>query len=191
MSHILVLDQNIVNFFFDIGQRSNLLFNFLKFLGIYGIYLIPLFLIVFWFRGSNKIALLAVIAGLISWQLFAKIAGHLINRPRPFLEINFGKELLFWRPTYSFPSDHAAFLGGVAIILLFSKYKKVGIWFLIGSFIISLPRIFLGFHFLSDIISGFALGMFIGWLIWFIREPLEKYIINPVVEIAQKLRLAS
>lgn len=61
----------------------------------------------------------------------------------------------------SFPSDHATLFFGLATGLLFAS-RTVGI-FAIGytALFISLPRIYLGFHYPTDIFAGAAIGALI------------------------------
>jgi undecaprenyl-diphosphatase len=65
-------------------------------------------------------------------------------------------ELHHWS---SFPSDHAAIFFAMAMGVWF-RFRKLG-WVLLGwsIVVISLPRLYLGLHYPSDILGGAALGM--------------------------------
>jgi undecaprenyl-diphosphatase len=64
----------------------------------------------------------------------------------------------------SFPSDHAVLFFAIATGFMFIS-KKVGAFFLIYSLlIISLPRIYLGLHYPTDILMGAAIGIGFGWV---------------------------
>jgi undecaprenyl-diphosphatase len=64
----------------------------------------------------------------------------------------------------SFPSDHAVMFFALATGLLFVS-KKAGIFaFIYVTLFISLPRIYLGFHYPTDIIAGAFIGICIGWI---------------------------
>ena len=89
----------------------------------------------------------------------------LVGRPRPGAPISAAFE-----PSFSFPSGHAAaavaLYGFIAYILctLFPTWKKIilslALLFIMG---IGLSRLYLGVHFLSDILAGYALGCL--WLL--------------------------
>ncbi|MBM2820539.1 MAG: ybjG [Candidatus Berkelbacteria bacterium] len=159
-----------------------------KLFGIYLIYAVPLMLVLLWFWSSQakKVALKATLAGLFSWMVLANILGRIINRPRPF-ENNDIHELVFHRPTYSFPSDHAAFLFAVAFSLYLSGFKKLGLVVFIGAILIVTARVGVGFHFPSDIIAGAILGILVAWIVWLLDRPLN-YIYNFIIIFAKRLK---
>ena len=161
-----------------------------KFFSVYLIYIVPVFLIVLWFWSaqSKKAALRSTFAGLISWLVVANLLGRIINRPRPF-QIEGVKELLFHRPTYSFPSDHAAFLFAIAFSFYLSGYKRLSYFTLATAVLISLARLGVGFHFPLDLLGGIIIGLLVAWLVWLFDRPLN-YIYNFLIAIAKKLRLA-
>jgi undecaprenyl-diphosphatase len=104
-------------------------------------------------------ALVLIIAGTeITFQLMKLF----INRPRPAANIAYYVE-----KSSSFPSGHSAtaiaFFGFVAYYLARntnSKNKKVLVTIFTTLFVllIGFSRLYLGVHFLSDVIAGFALG---------------------------------
>ncbi len=161
-----------------------------KFLGFYLIYAFPLFLVILWFYSAQtkKIALRATLAGLLGWLVIANVLGRIINRPRPF-EIGGVTELLFHRPTYSFPSDHATFLFAIAISFYYSGYKKLAFWTLLAVVLIAIGRIGMGVHFPSDIVAGALIGWFVAWLVRLLDRPLN-YLYNFLILVAKKVKLA-
>ena len=99
----------------------------------------------------------------------------LVQRPRPE-GIRLIKETGF-----SFPSGHAmvstAFYGYLFYLIYHSSLpKKVRVLALFGfallTFLIGISRIYLGVHFASDVLAGFALGL--AYLILFITFFYEK-----------------
>lgn len=180
-------DQKVLLWFYSLGQS---LPNFiLKLAAEYLVYLLPIVLLVLWFfEKSHKKVLRAFLAAMLAWPVIATFIGRLVNRPRPF-ESGGVQELLFHRPTYSFPSDHATAFFAIAFSLLFSGDKKLGIIFLALGLVNSLARIASGIHWPFDILGGILLG-FIGALIIKLLDKYLDKIYEFIIRIAKKMRLA-
>jgi undecaprenyl-diphosphatase len=98
---------------------------------------------------------------------------HLMQRPRPDLP-----EPLVHLVTYSFPSGHAVastvFYGAMAA-LVFSHVRSpalralAGVVAVVMVLLVTFSRVYLGAHYLSDVIAGVAVG--IVCLILFLRWP--------------------
>jgi undecaprenyl-diphosphatase len=70
-------------------------------------------------------------------------------------------DLIDWS---SFPSDHAVLFAALAMGLTFIS-RRVGIVALIYVLLaIGLPRVYLGYHYPSDVLVGMLLGMVVGYL---------------------------
>lgn len=161
-----------------------------KFFAEYLIYFMPLVLIWLWTYSekSKKVAMRAFSSAILSWFGLAWVIGQFIHRARPF-ELGGIKELIFHRPTYSFPSDHAAALFAVAFSFWFSGNKKLGVTFLIIAIVASTFRVATGLHWPSDIVGGAVLGLIAAYLIDLFDKPLN-IIYDFIIKLAKKLRLA-
>lgn len=182
------MDELIFHFLNNFFGRNNYLNLIFKFLSVYLIYAIPIFLILYWFFGQKKIALRATLAGLLAWQVICNLIGHFYFRPRPFTELPL-REFLFHRPSYSFPSDHAAFLFALAYSFYLSGKKKTGFWLFGMAVLISITRIIVGFHYPLDILAGWGIGLFSAWVLYLIRRPVDRWVIGPLIWLAKKLRM--
>ena len=162
-------------------------------LAVYLIYSIPVILLAVWFysRYTKKATLQLVFSAVLPWLLFNKIFPKLIwYRPRPYTA-NIGvRELVFHRPDYSFPSDHATVLMALTVAAWLLGYKKLG-WTLFAiTIIIGTSRVIVGVHYPLDIIAGLVGGTLGALIINWLKEPLTKYIYNPIIKIATKIKLA-
>jgi len=132
-------------------------------LGPLGIAAAVAFLLRGWRRGAALVV--ATLGGAILLNgglktLFARI------RPQAFYDYYPAPD------SYSFPSGHAlfatCFFGGIAVLMahrLDSRIGQVLIWLvaLVLTFLISISRIYLGVHYPTDVIGGFAVGVI--WVI--------------------------
>ena len=91
---------------------------------------------------------------------------HLIQRGRPVFD-----DPIFSLPTYSFPSGHAmastVFYGLLAIYASANASQRHAVYVVIAAAVfmvvlVSFSRIYLGLHYLSDVVGGIAEG--IAWL---------------------------
>ena len=192
--NILEYDQNLlikINDFF-IG-RSEFLDKIVVFFAVYLVYALPVALILMWFLlkdEKKKATAFAFVSAIISWLLITKlIVPSIWLRPRPDLTVIGAKELLFHRPDYSFPSDHATALFAITFGLYAFGNKKLANWFLLGSLLIVLARIAIGVHFPLDIIGGIGSGAIGVLIVYILRRPLNK-IYQIVLKALKKVRLA-
>ncbi len=72
----------------------------------------------------------------------------------------------------SFPSDHAVLAAALATaVFVYSRWLGVlaAVW---GVFIVAFPRLYFGYHFVTDLLAGAALGVAITSLVLWLRRPL-------------------
>jgi undecaprenyl-diphosphatase len=140
-------------FYFDV-----LVIFLADYLGYILVSILILFLILD-FRKFREMVIKAFISALISRFLIVEIIRFFWYRPRPFLIEN-NVNLLIFHNAASFPSGHAAFFFALSFIIYFYN-KKIGLFFLLSTFLISLARVAAGIHWPSDIFFGALIGFFI------------------------------
>jgi undecaprenyl-diphosphatase len=78
------------------------------------------------------------------------------DRLRPY-EANVTHALLPPNGDPSFPSDHATLAFAIAAMLAVKRHRWAP-WFLIAATLIALSRIYVGVHYVSDVLGGCAIG---------------------------------
>jgi undecaprenyl-diphosphatase len=176
------LDESVSIWFNSFAQRSGAVDRFVKFISsdslVGGALVLAVFYFV-WFEEApdNRQAprkrdiLLSTLLLAIPAVLMARVlAWNLPYRVRPIfspelhLRQAYGfdpSSLLSWS---SFPSDHAVLFFTLATGVSFANRKAGLLLYLHAVFFVSLPLIFFGIHYPSDILAGAVLGCGFGYL---------------------------
>ena len=125
------------------------------------IYIFFLLLNIFLF---NNIYFKSFVFFTIFWLIIICIK-HIVRRPRPILiKGYFLQEILSLKPdNYAFPSAHT-FVSFQIIPLAFSMNFLLGIMVCIYSILIAFSRIYLKFHYISDVTFGIIAGILCGFI---------------------------
>lgn len=118
---------------------------------------------VFLYRGWRRGALLVVVTLAGAWVIdtgLKLLYGR--SRPEPFFDYYPAPD------SYSFPSGHSlfsvCFFGGLAVLLthrLNSRAAQVAVWLvaLVAILLIGSSRVYLGVHYPTDVVGGYAVGV--------------------------------
>lgn len=180
MFNLLLWDRTITNFLY-LEDISGVLKNVVFVIAGGFIYLVPIILLIMFFRSyKDRLASMKIFAGIvIAWQGLTKVTGDILYtnfgfRDRPFAD-NSLTELFLEQPQKAFPSDHSAVLMVVILLLFMYKYPKLGYVFLIGGIASSIGRVVIGFHWFGDVLAGWALGAVAVGMIWLFDRPLTNF----------------
>ena len=126
------------------------------------------FLVVYYLKKSVRAFFISM--SILVAAFLVVIIKEIVARPRPgyalpISMIPFSK--------YSFPSGHTTMAFLVAI-LLSRYYPKYNYLFYSIAILVGLSRIYLGLHYLSDVIGGLILGIGIGWLFLYKEKEIFK-----------------
>jgi membrane-associated phospholipid phosphatase len=109
----------------------------------------------------------------------AGVAGHLIKRTVPRARPSVKSELRWGGPRFStkyhsFPSGHVGASTAFFGILIFAR-RRIGLACLSIPILIGFSRMYIGAHYLSDVVCAAVLGFFCAAVVAriFLREPLK------------------
>ncbi|GGT55481.1 phosphatase PAP2 family protein [Streptomyces purpureus] len=168
----------------------------MEFVGEYGI-LLAMVLVVLWCwwsvrrQGSLSDSVTAV-AGLVWAPLAAGIAllvnipiRGFVERPRPFLDHQGLEVLVEGKTDYSFVSDHATMAMAIGVGL-FVAHRKFGLAAIGLALAEGFCRVYMGVHYPTDVVGGFALGTAVALLL----APLALALLTPLVSAVAGSKLA-
>lgn len=181
MPYLLSLDVQLTGYLSNIIPHSpffDAFFSFLSLRGgfaVWGIILI-LLLILFEEKRNHAFLFYFLLGCSSTYILVDKILKNIFLRSRPFATI-FNQFQLSSTDScpkdFSFPSTHAATAFAAAAILSYFDKKRTGFYYLIA-FLISYSRVYLGCHYLLDILFGGLTGYLIAKIILFTKLSYRK-----------------
>ncbi|WP_030694183.1 phosphatase PAP2 family protein [Streptomyces globisporus] len=159
----------------------------MEFVGEYGIVL-AMVLVVLWcwwsVRGRGTLAdSVSAVAGLVWAPLAAGIAllvnipiRGFVERPRPFRDHQGLEVLVDGKTDFSFVSDHATLTMALGVGL-FVAHRRFGLAAIVLALAEGFARVYMGVHYPTDVIGGFALGTAVALLL----APVALALLTPVV----------
>lgn len=141
----------------------NRFFTFFSFSGSSIIIWFFIFALLFVFeQRKNKKFLYIFVFTLGATYIFVDfIMKNLFQRQRPLPD-----PTAYWKFAcpidFGFPSTHATTAFAAAVILAYFD-KKRSVWYFILAVLVSLSRIYLGCHYLIDVVAGALVGALISW----------------------------
>ncbi|MEU3049473.1 MULTISPECIES: phosphatase PAP2 family protein [unclassified Streptomyces] len=167
----------------------------MEFVGEYGI-MLALVLVALWCwwsvrRSGTREDSVAAVAGLVWAPLAAGIAllvnipiRGFVQRPRPFYDHDGLEVLVQGKTDFSFVSDHSTMAMAIAAAL-FITHRRFGAVALVLAAAEGFCRVYMGVHYPTDVIGGFALGTAVVLLL----APLALALLTPLVSALASTRL--
>jgi undecaprenyl-diphosphatase len=163
----------------------------MEFVGEYGL-LLAMVLLVLWCwwsvrrRGGEGAA--GSVAALV-WAPLAAGVAVLVNvpirgfveRPRPFVDHQGLDVLVDGKNDFSFVSDHATLTMAMAVAL-FVAHRKFGLVGIVLALLEGFCRVYMGVHYPTDVVGGFALGTAVALLL----SPVAMALLTPVVRAVER-----
>ncbi|WP_367322171.1 phosphatase PAP2 family protein [Streptomyces sp. HUAS ZL42] len=164
-----------------------------EFVGEYGLLLAMVLLVVWcWWsvrrRGTGADEAASGVAALV-WAPLAAALAVLVNvpirgfveRPRPFLDHQGLDVLVSGKTDYSFVSDHATITMAMAVGL-FVANRRFGLLGIGLALLEGFCRVYMGVHYPTDVVGGFALGTAVALLL----SPVAMALLTPVMKAVER-----
>jgi len=163
------------------------------FVGEYGLLFAMMLLIVgcWWTvrrRASSAEEAASSVAALV-WAPLAAGVAVLVNvpirgfveRPRPFNDHQGLEVLVSGKTDFSFVSDHATITMAMGVAL-FVANRRFGVWGLLLGLLEGFCRVYMGVHYPTDVVGGFALGTAVALLL----SPLASLLLTPLMKAIER-----
>lgn len=138
------------------------------------LYLLMLYVIVrHWKKEAWWLILGVVLTIVIADQMASGWLKNWIERPRPTHDLEIGHLVAtvngYLGGRYGFVSSHAANTVGLALLtsLIYRRWQytiPIFLWSMLNAY----SRIYLGVHYVGDVLGGVLVGLFAGWVVYYL-----------------------
>lgn len=161
MSELQAIDESILLWVQE-NLRSDKITPFIQVLtrlGDYGLLWILFSLVLMINKDTRKAGKLSLVSIALCFLINNLILKNLVDRDRPYEVLNELKILIEKQPDSSFPSGHAAnSLASAIVFFKLFKNKKSKYGILTAGIVMALSRVYVGVHYLSDVLVGITVG---------------------------------
>lgn len=128
-------------------------------------------------EGRAPVSPLSALTVTLADQSSVKLFKEVFERYRPCHNVEIQDQLrmiVSCGGKYGFLSSHATNTASIATLVFFTVRKSwVTLLLFVYVLLNSYSRVYLGKHFISDVLAGMALGFFIGWVVYLIFQYLS------------------
>lgn len=158
-THVLERDAGLTVALNDWSGHWPLLDSFMVTLSSYGLPVMVLAFAAFWWNrrdriGERRLVLTAGVAELLALA-FNQLILLCVTRARPY-DAGLTHLLIAKSADPSFPSDHASVAFALAFVTLIMRRHPRGVLLLLAAAAIGLSRVYVGTHYVGDILGGIA-----------------------------------
>jgi len=123
-------------------------------------------------RPRKKMVGILLLAGLAGSYYVTDVLKNIFARPRPFTLVPYSHILVSKVEGYSLPSGHAA-MAFMAALILSRFFKRPALFFTLAA-LVAFSRVYIGVHFVTDVLAGAIIGILIGYILLRIAKITER-----------------
>ena len=166
MELIIELERSILLFFQSIRSAPmDKIMIFITTLGDSGLLWILVSIGLIFNKKFRRVGIISLLSLLLCFVLNNIVIKNIIQRPRPFYSIQDLRILISIPSEFSFPSGHSSSSFAAATGMFLASKKKVFYLFYILAFFIAISRVYVGVHYLSDVLVGAFVGILCGVMV--------------------------
>lgn len=150
----------------------------------WGVQVLVLAVVLTWWapRSRSRSRHLAIVAGLafLLGEALNQLVLQWVHRPRPY-DAGLTHLIVPASTDWSFPSDHATAVAAIAAAFLIKGRRRLGTVFAVFGAMVALARVYVGIHYLGDILGGMATGVAAAVLVaafWWRGNALEARLVR-------------
>jgi undecaprenyl-diphosphatase len=121
-------------------------------------------------KPRRRHALIASGLAFLLGEALNQIILFIIHRPRPY-DAGISNLIIEKSPDWSFPSDHATAVAAIAATFIILGFRKQAILFSISALLVCWSRIYIGTHYVSDVVAGVVTGTIAAWAMNYAYRP--------------------
>lgn len=121
-----------------------------------------------------KILLFWFFSMILTSGIIGPVIHYFFFRPRPFVVYDTIPLITMDAAMASFPSSHTIFFFTLASVVFLGISRKWGSWLFGVAVLIGLARVYVGVHFLLDILGGAVIGFLVPLIVWLIFDKFWK-----------------
>ena len=134
----------------------------------YGVYCLIVIVILMWWQRGQRVerrntCIVAALSFLMSLA-FNQALLLFIHRVRPY-DAGVSQLLIAANADWSFPSDHATAVSAIVAGFWFRGFHRAAGFLLIAALIVCFSRVYVGAHYVSDVMGGVAIGILSSFVI--------------------------
>ncbi len=162
------MDETLTHLINDLSGQSVVVDQVFIVITKYGVPLMVLAVIIQWWgkRPREESRQMTIIAGLtfLIGLLIAQVILLFIHRIRPY-DAGVSHLIIDKTIDWSFPSDHAIASLSIAFAYLLNGFRRYALAFFCAAALVCFSRIFVGMHYVSDILGGAGVALVTAYLV--------------------------
>ena len=121
-------------------------------------------------RENRRHAIIAAGLAFLLGEAFNQLILLGVHRIRPY-DAGITHLIIAKSADWSFPSDHATAVSAIAATFAFLAFRRQALWFTLAAILICWSRVFIGTHYVTDILAGCITGLLAAAIISWAYKP--------------------
>ncbi len=167
-----------------LGVASMPLNVIMQYIGESFLVILPIIALYMYFRKDKDV--FSFVAATVIFFIISDAIKMIVREPRPcsLAELSWINHV-GCEASFSFPSNHAAVLTGLYAFI--GKYKYIRIAYIAWLLLVLFGRVYLGVHYLTDVIAGVLLSVFLAYFVYRYRNRINSILLGIFCKVLKPL----